>query len=59
MSELQNFTCTACGREFLSTSEDVEFACGHLCIAADRGLTQREAIEEIRSRESVGGSREP
>ena len=59
MSELQNFTCAACGREFQSTPEDVELAAGHLCIAADRGLTQREAIEEIRSRASVGGSREP
>lgn len=47
-SELQKFTCAACGREFLSTAEDVELALGHLCIAADRGLTQREGIEEIR-----------
>jgi len=37
------FTCTACHKTFASTPEDAEI--GHLCIAADRGLTQREAIE--------------
>ena len=28
MSELKNFTCTACGREFMSTREDVDTAGG-------------------------------
>jgi hypothetical protein len=40
------FTCTACHKTFASTPEDAEI--GHLCIAADRGMTQREAIEEIK-----------
>ena len=40
------FTCTACHKTFASTPEDAEI--GHFCIAADRGLTQREAIEEIK-----------
>lgn len=48
MIELQKFMCAACKREFISTREDVESAAGHLCIAADRGLSQAEGLKEIR-----------
>jgi len=53
VSEQREFLCEACLRTFVSTPEDVEAADGHLCIAADRGLTQRQGLEEIR-RGSVG-----
>jgi hypothetical protein len=47
MSELQTFRCAACKRDFESTLEDVERACGHLCLAMDMDLTQRRALEQF------------
>ena len=48
MSEQREFLCEACSRTFVSTPEDVEAAGGHLCLAADCGLTQHEALEKLR-----------
>jgi len=45
--ELKQFICAACKREFESTQEDVDLAAGHLCMAADSGLTQHEAIMQF------------
>jgi hypothetical protein len=45
--DLQWFYCAACKREFQSTRADVESAVGHLCLAMDQGLTQRQGIERL------------
>jgi hypothetical protein len=44
----QTFHCAACGRDFVATPQDVSDAGGHLCIAAERGLSQAEGLKEIR-----------
>lgn len=44
----REYLCEACHRTFVAFPEDVEAACGHLCIAMDRGLTQRQGLEELR-----------
>ena len=49
------FVCSSCRRTFESTLEDVELAGGHLCIAADAGLTQREAVRRLLRRDVPEG----
>ncbi len=48
MTGTKLFQCLACKRTFEATQEDVDLAAGHLCLAADRGLSQREALEEMK-----------
>jgi hypothetical protein len=45
--DLQWFYCAVCKREFQSTRADVESSVGHLCLAMDQGLTQRQGIERL------------
>ena len=53
-SQLKVFTCTACKRKFKSTQEDVDLAAGHLCMAADQGISQHEAIRMIQEMTRFG-----
>jgi hypothetical protein len=45
---VKEYKCSACGRVFLAAPRDVELAGGHLCMWADEGKSQREAIQELR-----------
>lgn len=50
----REYQCAACGRTFKALPHDVEIAGGHLCIAADHGLSQHDGLAEIRRGGSSG-----
>lgn len=51
---MAKFKCLACKREFEAELAEVEAAGGHLCIAADQGLSQKQALKVLKESRGTG-----